>query len=100
MKKHTQIYLKALGYDISDFMPSEISGFKAQDLHHIVNRDNRIENLMALTRQEHIHLGEVKTKMVYLLETHRLFLDVNGVHFDNSWFEEQINKYSIYADNS
>ena len=100
MKKHTKIYMDALGYDISDFMPSELTGAKGVDIHHIVNRENRIENLMLLTRQEHIAFGEIKTKMVYLLENHRLFLDVNGVPFDNSWFEEQIKKYSIYADNT
>jgi len=93
MKKHTKIYMNALGYDISDFMPCEITGKKGVDIHHIVNRENRIENLMLLTREKHAELGEVKSKMVYLLETHRLFLDVNGVPFDNSWFNEQINKY-------
>lgn len=96
MKKHTSIYMKALGYDISDFMPSELSGFKGVDLHHVVNRENRIENLMLLTRDEHIKYGEIKDKMVYLLNEHRLFLEVNGVHFDNKWFDTQIEKYSIY----
>ncbi len=93
MKKHTKIYMNALGYDISDFMPCEITGKKGVDIHHIVNRENRIENLMLLTREAHSQYGEIKNKMVYLLETHRLFLEVNGVHFDNSWFNEQINKY-------
>ena len=96
MKKHTKIYIQALGYDISDFMPSELSGNKGIDIHHVVNRENRIENLMLLTRQEHADLGEIKSKMTYLLKQHRLFLDNNGVSFDNNWFEEQINKYSIY----
>ena len=93
MKKHTKIYMNALGYDISDFMPCEITGKKGVDIHHIVNRENRIENLMLLTREAHSQYGEIKNKMVYLLETHRLFLEVNGVRFDNSWFNEQINKY-------
>lgn len=93
MKQHTKIYINALGYDVTDFMPCEITGKKGIDIHHIVNRDNRIENLMLLTREKHAELGELKSKMVYLLETHRLFLDVNGVPFDNSWFNEQINKY-------
>lgn len=93
MKKHTKIYMNALGYDISDFMPCEITGKKGVDIHHIVNRENRIENLMLLTREAHSQYGEIKNKMVYLLETHRLFLEVNGVHFDNSWFNEKINKY-------
>ena len=97
MKKHTKIYMKALGYDETDFMPCEITGRKGVDIHHIVNRENRIENLMLLTREKHVELGEIKSKMVYLLETHRNFLDTNGVKFDNNWFEKQINKYSSYV---
>lgn len=97
MKKHTKIYMSSLGYDISDFIPSEISGKKAVDIHHIIGRgkcgQDRIENLMALTRQEHIDLGDKKNYMIKLLTEHRLFLDVNGVNFDNKWFEEQISKY-------
>lgn len=96
MKQHTKIYIKSLGYDISDFMPSELSGSKGVDIHHIVNRENRIENLILLTREEHQKYGEIKNKMVYLLREHRFFLENNGVKFDNSWFEEQINRYIIY----
>lgn len=95
MKPHTKIYIDALGYHISDFMPSEISGKKGVDVHHIVNRENRIENLMLLTREEHAAYGEIKSKMVYLLEKHRDFLSVNGVKFDNKWFDRHINKYKI-----
>jgi len=93
MRYHTKIYLKELGYDTCDFMPCEITGSRGVDIHHIVNRENRIENLMLLTRVKHIELGEIKSKMTYLLETHRDFLEVNGVKFDNNWFEEYINKY-------
>lgn len=93
MRAHTKIYIKALGYDISDFMPSELSGSKGVDIHHIVNRENRIENLMLLTREEHQKFGEIKNKMVWLLKQHRAFLDICGVKFDNDWFEEHINKY-------
>ena len=97
MKNHTKIYMKALGYDETDFMPCEITGRKGVDIHHIVNRDNRIENLMLLTREKHIELGEIKSKMYYLLETHMNFLDTNGVKFDAHWFGEQMYKYRQYA---
>jgi hypothetical protein len=93
MKKHTKIYMDALGYDKTDFMPCEITGSTGVDIHHIVNRENRIENLMLLTREKHVELGEVKSKMVYLLVTHRKFLHITGVKFDNKWFEFYINKY-------
>ena len=96
MRKHTQIYIKALGYHVTDFMPCELTGLVGVDIHHVVNRENRIENLMLLTREKHIQFGEIKSKMVYLLEEHRLFLDVNGVKFDNEWFETHIKQYSIY----
>ena len=98
MRKHTKIYIDSLGYDLCDFMPCEITGQKGVDIHHIVNRDNRIENLMLLTREKHIELGEIKSKNSDTLRKHREFLDVNGVKFDNNWFEEQIKKYSIYED--
>ena len=96
MKKHTKIYMASLGYDETDFMQCEITGRKGVDIHHIVSRENRIENLMLLTREKHVELGEIKSKMVYLLENHREFLDNNGVRFYNKWFEEQINKYRQY----
>lgn len=96
MRKHTKIYIDALGYDLCDFMPCEISGQKGVDIHHILSRENRIENLMLLTREKHSELGEIKSKMVYLLETHREFLENNGVKFSYKWFEENINKYKPY----
>ena len=99
MKKHTQVYFDAFGYDKDDpttFIPSEISGVKAVDLHHIVTREDRIENLMYLTRLEHQEFGEIKEAMVYLLKIHRRRLQLAGIPFDNSWFEKYITQYSIY----
>lgn len=93
MKTHTKLYIDKLGYNLTDYMPSEISGRKGVDIHHIINRENRIENLMLLTREEHLDHGEIKKSMVFLLETHRNFLNDNGVVFDNKWFEFNINKY-------
>lgn len=97
MKKHTQIYIRSLGYDLTDFMPSELSGKRGQDVHHIIGRgkcgEDRIENLMLLTREEHLKYGDKKKYMLKLLTEHRFFLEVNGVHFDNEWFLEKINYY-------
>jgi len=98
MKKHTILYIKAMGYDETDFMPCEISGQRGVDIHHIVNRDDRIENLMLLTRPLHKELGEIKSKMYFLLTTHMEFLKLNGVKFDYNWFKEQIEKYEAYCD--
>jgi len=97
MKNHTKIYLKSLGYDLSDFIPSELTGEKAVDIHHIIGRgkcgEDRIENLMALTRKEHIFYGDKKKYMKHLLINHRLFLQANGVKFCNKWFIEQLERY-------
>ena len=97
MKQHTKIYIESLGYHITDFMPCEISGQKGIDIHHIVSRENRIENLMLLTRDLHGQYGEIKSKMYFLLTTHMNFLELNGVRFDYKWFKKNIEKYEVYA---
>ena len=70
MKKHTKIYFKALGYNLNDFIACEISGQPAIDIHHLISRGrggtDRIENLMALTRELHIKLGD-KNQYMYKL---------------------------------
>jgi hypothetical protein len=97
MKDYRQIYLNALGFDKEDYIPCEISISRGIDLHHIIGRgklgENRIENLMSLTRENHIKYGDNKKYMVYLLVTHRHYLYTKGVQFDNNWFEEKINFY-------
>ena len=90
--------MDALGYDTCDFMPCEITGSRGVDIHHIVSRENRIENLMLLTREKHVELGEIKSKMCYLLQKHMIFLHNSGVKFDVKWFEVQIDKYIYDAD--
>lgn len=97
MKKHTQIYLDALGYSKEDYTPCEISGNPGVDTHHIISRgkggEDRIENLMVLTRELHHKLGDKKQYMVMLLTKHREFLAINGVRFNMDWFDEKINYY-------
>jgi 5-methylcytosine-specific restriction endonuclease McrA len=79
MKKHTQIYLKAMGYDTTDFIPCEVCQAKAVDIHHIEARGmggskeaDTIENLMALCRQCHTNLGDKKQYKELLVATHAL----------------------------
>lgn len=99
MKNHTKIYFDAFGYDTEDatvFVPSEISGSKGVDIHHIVNREDRIENLIMLTRKEHIDYGEIKEFTSMLLRIHRRNLQIAKIKFDNNWFKFYINKYNIY----
>lgn len=93
MRKYKKVYLDAFGYSEQDFIPCELSGSQAVDIHHIVNREDRIENLMALTRENHMKYGEIKSKMVYLLERHRVVLKTHKVPFDNEWFNRWIHHY-------
>ena len=86
MKHHVKIYLDFFGYSITDFIPSEISGGKAVDIHHIERRGmgggkNRdvIENLIALTRDEHIEYGDKKQYMEFLKEAHKKFINSKGI---------------------
>lgn len=106
MKNHTKIYLKSFGYDLSDpnqFIPSEISGKKAVDIHHIIGRgkngEDRIENLMALTRLEHQEWGDKKNLIWNLFSMHRNHLIENNVEFDDDFIQEQMKKYAYETEN-
>lgn len=56
MKPHVRIYLRHFGYGETEFIPCEICGSKAVDVHHINGRCkgcDTIQNLMALCRDCH-----------------------------------------------
>tara|TARA_R110000822_G_scaffold164522_1_gene305146 strand:- start:319 stop:633 length:315 start_codon:yes stop_codon:yes gene_type:complete len=104
MKTHTKIYMKALGYDETDFIASEINGQRAVDIHHIdckgmggnpSGSKDRIEELQALTREEHLEYGDKKEHMYFLYSKHYDFLIANGVKFDRQYL---IDKMTHYAD--
>ena len=56
MKPYTKTYLKYFGFDESDFIPCELCGAKAVDIHHLEPKSrakakvNLIDNIMALCR--------------------------------------------------
>ena len=97
MKNHTKIYLNAFNYDVCDFISSEISGKKAVDIHHIISRGrggkDEIENLMALTRDEHIKYGDKNQYIYFLLEIHENYLIKNNISFDKNKIEMLKLKY-------
>ena len=68
-------------YGLQDFIPSEISGKRAVDIHHIDARGmggsdkDDITNLMALTREEHILLGDRKDWIGWLRTVHIHFIE-------------------------
>ena len=102
MKPHTSIYLKAFSYDVSSFIPCEVCGTKAVDIHHIKSRGaggskqrDRIENLQAVCRQCHINYGDVLDAMANLYRLHKARMIAAGVKFDVEWIDEQINKYTF-----
>lgn len=78
MKKHTKIYLDHFGYGLDSFIPCEICGARAVDIHHIERRGmggsknaDDIHNLMALCREDHIEFGDKKQHMEYLKLVHQ-----------------------------
>ena len=82
MKNHTKIYIKHFGYGGEDFMPCEVCGSRAVDIHHIHRRGmggnadaDKIENLMAVCRLCHIEYGDKKHYIEFLIEEHKKKLD-------------------------
>lgn len=82
MKKHIKIYLKHFDYDTDEFIPCEVCGSKAVDIHHIKARGmggsddkDTIENLMALCRMCHLVMGDNKNYMQTLIDKHKIKMD-------------------------
>ena len=98
---YKEIYIKSFGYSKEDFIPSEISGGEAVDIHHIHRKGfggskklDRIENLMAVTRQEHIDFGDILEFKSWLYRIHKKQMILNNVEFDLEWINAQIKKYA------
>ena len=86
MKKHTKIYFQFFGYSKDDFIPCEICGIKANDVHHIKARGmggnplgdkDDIHNLMAVCRKHHDEYGDIPEKRELLKEIHLKFMIKN-----------------------
>ena len=82
MKRHVKIYLRFFGYGEEDFIPCEVCGAKAVDIHHIDCRGmggskekDDVENLMALCRSCHVEYGDKKGFMDFLRQKHKSKLD-------------------------
>lgn len=77
MKKHVKVYLDHFGYVGDEFIPCEVCGRKAVDIHHLDCRGmggsktkDKIENLMAVCRDCHVKYGDKKEYMGFLMEFH------------------------------
>ncbi len=89
MKPHVKIYFDYFGYGEQDFIPCEVSWYeglevRAVDINHVdckgmggnPSRDKDvIENLMAVSRENHIKYGDKKQYVEYLKEVHRAFMN-------------------------
>jgi hypothetical protein len=105
MIKYKKIYCEAYGYYEGETILSEISGLLAVDICHIdakgmggdpKGEKDRIENLMAKTRDEHNRYGDKKQYLSYLFKIHKADMMLNNVKFDHDWIDEQIEKYEQY----
>ena len=74
MKNHTKVYMKHFGYGMDEFIPSEVSGSRATDIHHLVFRSQGgtdvIDNLIELTREEHEQAHKDRSYNEYLKVLH------------------------------
>ena len=54
MQNHTKVYMNFFGYGEQDFIPCEMCGSRAADIHHIekrnITKNDYIENLMHCDR--------------------------------------------------
>jgi 5-methylcytosine-specific restriction endonuclease McrA len=67
-----------MGYKNSDFIPCEVCGRQAVDIHHIKARGmggskdkDEIENLMAVCRSCHLEYGDKKQWVDFLTDKHK-----------------------------
>jgi hypothetical protein len=76
-------------YSEGDFIPSELSGLQAVDIHHIRCKGmggskemDYIENLMALTRAEHEKYGDKKQYIDFLKQAHYNFIKLHRSDYE------------------
>jgi len=74
MKKYIKIYLEAINYDYTIFIPCEICSNPAVDIHHIKYKSrggqDEIKNLMALCRSCHAKAHNEALKESELKQIH------------------------------
>lgn len=92
MKDYTRLYLNAMQYDESDWIPCEVCNDRAVDIHHIKARgmggtkhEYRIEELMALCRKCHLAYGDNKLHRDLLITHHRMAMESRGIKIENEY---------------
>ena len=82
MQKHTEVYMDYFGFGIDDFIPCEVCGKKAVDIHHIEGRGRGkdiIFNLMALCRDCHRKVHEGRIHKIVLKVLHQEYSKLKGL---------------------
>lgn len=81
MKHHTKVYMQFFGYGEGEFIPCEVTGQRANDVHHISPRgmggsDKKDipENLCALTRRVHDLAESEKIPEAIMNQIHTSFI--------------------------
>jgi ribosome-binding protein aMBF1 (putative translation factor) len=80
LRKHTKIYFDYFGFGIDSYVPCEMCGSRAVDIHHIERRGmgggdkDYIENLMAVCRPCHVKYGDKKHYMETLKTRHNEYI--------------------------
>lgn len=82
MKKHVKIYLDHFNLTGQEFIPCEVCGGQAVDIHHIEARGmggsvakDKIANLMAVCRECHIQYGDKKQYIDFLKNIHKRIMN-------------------------
>jgi len=76
LQKHTKIYMQFFSYVENDFIPCEMCGSRAVDIHHLERRtrnkvtNDYIENLVGLCRYCHINAENDKCFNMYVRIKH------------------------------
>lgn len=89
MKKHTKIYMDGMGFAVGDFVPCEVCGAEAVDVHHIIARGmggsksrDTLENLMGVCRHCHIEYGDITDLIELLQRIHAAQMRNRGVKIE------------------
>jgi hypothetical protein len=98
---YKKVYCDHFDYYEGDYIQSELSSVPAVHFHHIHRRGRgnegepeRVENLIALTFEEHIKYGDKKQFKAFLYRKHLEMLERKGKSYDREWILVQIEKYS------
>lgn len=98
-KDYRYVYMDYFGFIEEDYIPCEISGQRAVDIHHIEARGmggskekDVIDNLMALTRDLHERFGDIKELIEPLQIIHKHYMKTMRPYFNHIPSREEIQK--------